>query len=310
MAKKGCDSKETGPLNVQEYLHETCGVRVDVLDATTRAWLGALTKGAYTVRLAGSSRRFTEPAAAHAVEHGIWVRTLPSPFNGIVDEAWLKMALAANLADTPDVLAIAMQYTRGAPALYDRDVQIAGAAEYGRLVNGARQEGSDFNDYLGVVWHYEHGVVDHPETAQFRCLDCSGYMRMIWGFGHHLEGTACGDRVPLCLNPRPDRSAMPRRAHEIFEYGPGEIVIGREGDGDGDLSALEVGDLVFFDADRGDGERLDHVGMYLGLDDGGHQRFISSRKTHNGPTLGDYGGASVLDGSGHYARSFRAARRL
>jgi hypothetical protein len=58
-----------------------------------------------------------------------------------------------------------MQYTQGAPALDDGGLQIAGAAEYGPLVNGGRQEGSDFNDYLDIVWHYEHGVVDKPEAA-------------------------------------------------------------------------------------------------------------------------------------------------
>jgi cell wall-associated NlpC family hydrolase len=78
----------------------------------------------------------------------------------------------------------------------------------------------------------------------------------------------------------------------------------------GDLSPLAVGDLLFFDRDTKDGRRLDHVGMYLGPDEGGHHRFISSRKTHNGPTLGDVGGRSILDGTGDYARSFRAARRL
>jgi hypothetical protein len=50
--------------------------------------------------------------------------------------------------------------------------------------------------------------------------------------------------------------------------------------------------------------------MYLGIDSGGHHRFISSRKTANGPTLGDTGGRSILDGTGFYAVAFRSARRL
>jgi hypothetical protein len=33
-------------------------------------------------------------------------------------------------------------------------------------------------------------------------------------------------------------------------------------------------------------------------DEGGHHRFISSRKTHNGPILGDVGGRSILDDTG------------
>ena len=76
------------------------------------------------------------------------------------------------------------------------------------------------------------------------------------------------------------------------------------------LDRLHVGDLVFFDADPDDGPALDHVGMYLGRDSAGHRRFISSRKGANGPTMGDVKGASILDGTGLYARAFRSARRL
>ena len=77
-----------------------------------------------------------------------------------------------------------------------------------------------------------------------------------------------------------------------------------------DLEILDVGDLVFFDVESDDGARLDHVGMYLGTDASGAQRFISSRKTANGPTFGDAGGRSTLNGSGIYPRRLRAARRL
>ena len=57
-------------------------------------------------------------------------------------------------------------------------------------------------------------------------------------------------------------------------------------------------------------EDLDHVGMYLGRDTNGHYGFISSRKTADGPTMGDRGGKSILDGTGLYARTFRAVRRV
>jgi hypothetical protein len=73
---------------------------------------------------------------------------------------------------------------------------------------------------------------------------------------------------------------------------------------------LQTGDLVFFDADPSDDPAIDHVGMFLGRDEAGRSRFISSRKSPNGPTLGDVHGASLLDGTGLYARSFRSARRL
>jgi len=75
-------------------------------------------------------------------------------------------------------------------------------------------------------------------------------------------------------------------------------------------SELLPGDLVFFDANGDEGARMDHVGLYLGLDSVGAARFVSSRKTVNGPTLGDVGGRSVLTGTGLYALSWRAARRI
>ncbi|MBY8852659.1 C40 family peptidase, partial [Saccharothrix sp. MB29] len=76
-----------------------------------------------------------------------------------------------------------------------------------------------------------------------------------------------------------------------------------------DYSRLQPGDLVFFEVED-DPDTLDHVGIYLGLDDGGHHRFISSRERINGPTLGDVGGTSLLDDGGFYSTSWRSVRRL
>ncbi len=274
------------------------------------ACTATLTLGASTVGLSGPQRLFAEPTAADPVSHAVWVRTLPAPFDGSIDPAWLEDAFAANRSGVPDVLALAMQYTHGAPAIHDGVLQIAGEAGYGPLRGGKRQEGSDFNDYLGVTWTYPDDRVDAPEPGQFRCLDCSGFMRMIWGYRHNLAGFGYVDNIALCLDASEDRSAMPRRANEIYASGPGVVVIEDEDAPVVDLSPLAVGDLLFFNADAADGARLDHVGMYLGIDDGGHHRFISSRKGHNGPTLGDVRGRSILNGTGLYAKTFRAARRL
>ncbi|KOX26931.1 hypothetical protein ADL06_14970 [Streptomyces sp. NRRL F-6491] len=70
------------------------------------------------------------------------------------------------------------------------------------------------------------------------------------------------------------------------------------------------GDLVFFKLDARTGQRLDHVGMVLGHDTGGHLIFVSSREEVNGPTIGDIGGVSRLDGNGYYAKTLRSAKRL
>jgi hypothetical protein len=280
--------------------------RTEVRDARGK-WLATFTDSAYTVVLVGPRRTFAEGKAS--VTHAKWVRTYPAPFRGKPRKDWLERALAANQARTPDVLALAMQYIRDAPAIVEDGLQIAGDARYGPGTETNRQEGSDFNDYLGVTWAYPGEPRDTPEPKQFRCLDCSGYLRMVWGYRHNLAGGGYEDRVPLSVAPKPDHGSLPRRAHQIFDSAPGVVVIPR-GEQLADLSRLDVGDLVFFDADTGDGPAIDHVGMFLGRDADRRYRFISSRKARNGPTLGDYHGASLLDGTGLYARSFSAARRL
>lgn len=269
-------------------------------------WLATLTQGAQTVTIDGPRRTFSEDQAR--VTHTAWVRALPAPFDGTIDRAWLRRALAANTKRQPDLLALGMQYLRGAPALHEAGLQIAGDAAYGPLVDGKHQEGSDFNDYLGVSWTYADGSADAPEPLQFQCLDCSGFVRMIWGFRRHAPNT-----VPVLALSRAasaDGSALPRRAVQMAARAPGVLIERNRGVQLRDLSRLLIGDLVFFDAEADDGTSIDHVGLFLGVDSGGHHRFLSSRKGANGPTLADVHGKSILDGKGLYARSLRAVRRL
>jgi NlpC/P60 family len=262
--------------------------------------LATFTDGAYTVTLLGPQRTFTEPNAKNPVVTDVWVRVLPRPFNGQVDESWLAHALGDA---SPDVLAVSMQYIAGAPAIADSSgVQIAGKAAYGPVKeDDSREEGGDFNDYLGIAWKF--GTSTHQPKADFiRSLDCSGFMRMVWGY-----------RSGLPLTYKPDGGAsIPRHSWEILDSAPGVLIIpGTNDQPVTDLSRLAVGDLVFFHAKTEDHvPPIDHVGMYLGKDTGGHDRFISSRQKIDGPTMGDYGGSSLLDGRGLYAQSFRAARRL
>ncbi|KFU80425.1 hypothetical protein [Amycolatopsis lurida] len=71
-------------------------------------------------------------------------------------------------------------------------------------------------------------------------------------------------------------------------------------------SALQPGDLLFFDPEPQLGPLVSHIG----LDSEGKRRVLSSRKVANGPTFGDAGGTSLIDGEGTYAKAFRAAKRL
>jgi cell wall-associated NlpC family hydrolase len=284
--------------------------RVEVRGASRRA-IALFTQGAATVTLAGPTRTFSDPAGTARVRHGVWVRMLPRPFDGDVDWTWLGSALAANADRRPDVLAIALQYVKGAPSLFAGELRIAGDACYGPLRrDGSRDEGSDFNDYLGIAWTYPDGEVDEPEARQERCLDCSGFVRMVFGYRRAFPHAGYGISIPLSLRPVRDRSALPRRAFEMLRGGPGRIIIRNDGMQVVDLSKVRIGDLVFFDAETDDGTRIDHVGIYVGLDRRARHRFLSSREGANGPTMSDIRGASVLDGLGFYARAFRAVRRL
>lgn len=281
---------------------------VEVKDAGGRL-VATFTRGANTVAFSGPMRTFAEPDEGPEVTHGVWLRTLPKPFNGTIDPAWLKYAVRANSRQAPDILGIAMQYIAGASPVFGDTLQIGGEAHYGPLVGGQREEGSDFNDYLGIRWRYLDQV-DKPEERQFRCLDCSGFIRIVWGYRRSLPGDRYSSSIPLCLAPQRTRRAMPRRAVQICDSAPGVMVVENANVQVKDFSALAIGDLVFFDADTGDGTDIDHVGIYLGPDSENDHRFISSRKRANGPTLGDSGGKSILNGAGLYAKAFRAVRRV
>lgn len=258
--------------------------------------LATLTDGSRSVVLTGPARRLAESGTTETVTTTAWVRLLPGPFRGTVDTAWVRDRLADS---SPDLLAAAMAYVTGAPTVAGADGgTVSSDASYGPLVDGSRQEGSDWNDYLGVTATYD-GVADAPEAAQAGALDCSGFVRMVFGVAGGFPMTVVPDGVRL-----------PRRAVQMATQAPGTVVVPDRGRQVTSFGALLAGDLVLFDASTDDGTAVDHVGIYLGKDSLGRQRFVSSRKTVDGPTLGDVGGRSVLDGTGLYATSFRTVRRL
>ena len=259
--------------------------------------LATFSRTARTVSLRGPSRTFSEAGLVPVVRHSTWVRELTAPFAGTVDWAWLSAALADR---SPDVLAAGLQYAVGAPDEVDASgLRFAGDASYGPLTaTGTRAEGSDFNDYLGLTWRYATGS-DAPETDQLGDLDCSGFVRMVMGYR---------GGVPLALNP--DGVGLPRRSFEILASGPGVLLQTDIGVRPALPTSLTPGDLVFFDASTDDGTRVDHMGIYLGVDSVGAPRFMSSRKTVDGPTFADVGGRSTLSGTGLYATAFRGVRRI
>jgi cell wall-associated NlpC family hydrolase len=280
--------------------------RTAARDAAGRT-AAVFTDGARTVRLTGAVRTFREPKYTSAtVSTDAWVRLAPQEWKaGEEKAAWVLPWLTAALADTsPDALAIATQYLVGMPEQKDnKGVRFAGDAGFGPFSEtdpDGRAENSDFFDYLGVKYAFPDGGRSTPQPDRFGDLDCSGFLRMVYGYrlGYPVRSANTAG------------VGLPRRAFAMAQFGPGAVVIENRNSTVREHARLQPGDLLFFNLDPSDGPQADHSGIYLGLDDAGHHRFVSSRSKANGPTLGDYGGASILDGSGRLAQTFRSARRL
>ncbi|MEU6049289.1 NlpC/P60 family protein [Streptomyces xanthochromogenes] len=300
----------------------TAGDRWSRLDHPARSVLrgadgqikAVLSDGARTATLKGPERTFAEPAAtASKVSTTDWVRLMPKPWTkGAESEEWFR-TWYKQYADSreDDIFAIAFQYGAGAPERKEKDGRvIAGDANFGPLnTTGAeggdlRLEQSDFYDYIGAPYPFRDGVVGKPEAIRARSLDCSGFIRMVLGFR---------SRYPLMSSDK-SGNGLPRTANGMARSKEGTDVLPLKGiapkDRPSAIDQLQPGDLVFFKLDTRTGQRLDHVGMVVGHDTEGHLIFVSSREEVNGPTIGDIGGVSRLDGNGYYAKTLRSAKRL
>jgi cell wall-associated NlpC family hydrolase len=269
--------------------------------------VASFTDGARTVVFTGPERTFTEPAnTTTSLTTTAWVRLAPQEWHpGAETEPWFTQWFAVARTDTsPDVLAVATEYLQGSPELKDgKGIRYAGDASFGPESDtdpDGRAENSDFYDYLGIGWTFPSGTV-RPKPSRYGDVDCSGYLRLVYGYrlGYPLRNVN---------TPGP---GLPRRAFAISRYGPGVEVIVNRGAPPHDYGELQPGDLVFFNSDPGTGPfRTDHSGIFMGVDRGGHYRFLSSRSRANGPTFGDTGGGAILDGGGYWSQRLRNARRI
>lgn len=276
--------------------------------------LATFTDGARTATLTGPSRTFSEPANTRSkVVTENWVRLMPEEWRkGAEREQWFKEWFKEYYgSEKEDLFAIAFQYGDQAPVKKDADgTPYAGDAAFGPLnpdsVGGSdlRIEQSDFYDYLGQSYTFRNGTTMVAEPAKYRSIDCSGFMRTVFGYRA---------RYPLMATDT-SGDGLPRTANGMARSEAGVDIIPLKGvapaDRPSSTDVLQPGDLVFFKLDSRTGQRLDHVGMYLGNDADGHKIFISSREEANGPTMGDKGGTSRLDGNGFYASMLRSAKRL
>lgn len=277
--------------------------------------MAVLTDGSRTATLTGKARTFEEPTSTKSkVSTRDWVRLLPEEWEkGAEKEQWFKDWYAENKdSEEDDLFAFAFQYVAGAPDKKDEQGTLyAGDADFGPLnTTGAeggdlRLEQSDFYDFLGVQYPFRDGAVGTPEAMRARSLDCSGFIRMVLGYRA---------RYPLMSLDSASGDGLPRTANGMARSKLGADVLPLTGisaeDRPANIDQLQPGDLVFFKLDTRTKERLDHVGMVLGYDTEGHLIFVSSREEVNGPTIGDIGGVSRLDGNGYYAKTLRSAKRL
>jgi cell wall-associated NlpC family hydrolase len=270
--------------------------------------LAVFTDGARTVRLNGPARTFAEPRFTEAtVTTTSWIRLAPQEWQqGAEGEDWFRPWLEKALTSkAPDVLATTMDYIDGARKKEnDKGLQVAGDAAFGPLSKidpDGRAENSDFYDYLGVSWSFPDGKKEQPSEKHFLSLDCSGFIRMVYGYrlGYPLHDT------------NTKGVGLPRRAYAMAQYGPGVQLMPNTGKQATDIDRLQPGDLLFFNAGPVQNAHIEHSGIFLGVDSTGHYRFISSRSQANGPTFGDAGGTSILDGrDAYWAVRFRTARRI
>ncbi|KOU53088.1 C40 family peptidase [Streptomyces sp. WM6378] len=278
--------------------------------------LATFTDKARTATLKGPSRTFTEPAStAVRVVTEDWVRLMPQTWRqGAEKEAWFKAWFKENFgSNEEDLFATAFQYTTGAPVKKDaKGLAYAGDAMFGPVNPDLTKhrgtpllEQSDFFHYLGIPYTFRDGTTKQPEAARARAVDCSGFVRMVFGYRA---------RYPLASDDNKG-DGLPRTANGMARSHLGADIIPLSGpapwyERPKNIDVLQPGDLLFFKMDRHTGDRLDHVALYLGPDAEGHKTFISSRKEVNGPTIGDKGGVSRIDGSGFYAQLLRNAKRL
>lgn len=295
----------TATASGNSYRRLTQPDRTQMLDAEGRT-VAIMTDGARMVHVAGPRRTFAEPRFTKAkVQAEFWVRLAPKEWRaGAEKEKWFIDWLAKARKDrSPDVLAVAREYTYVAPPKKDPEGrQYSGDAAFGPLSDkdpDGRAENSDFYDYLGVSWTFPDKK-EKPAASHIRSLDCSGFLRMVYGYrlGYPLRGTNTSG------------PGLPRRAYAMAAVGPGALLMPNTGKRSRELDRLLPGDLLFFNAGPVQGANIEHSGIYLGVDDRGHHRFISSRTTANGPTMGDLGGESILDGTGYWALRWRTARRI
>lgn len=269
--------------------------------------VASMTDDARTVVVYGKWRTLAEPQfGGPSVDTNAYVYLLPRAWRaGAQKQPWFTTWLQGTI-DHPkrDIFGIAKQYFDRAPALTNSEgVRYAGDASFGPANPNdpiGRDQLNDFYDYLGTSWKFGNGKVKQPVKRRYGDVDCSGFVRLVYGYraGYPLSDDS-GD-VP---------NGLPRHVKQISTQGTGVTIVPNTGVRPKSFSKLQPGDLLIFDNDP-TSPGLDHIAIFMGKDTAGHYRFMSSRSKVNGPTMSDVGGPSYLDSQGLYPSSWRMAIRL
>jgi cell wall-associated NlpC family hydrolase len=281
--------------------------RTQIRRRADQAVVATMTVGARTAVLAGPTRKFQEPSTTSAViDSTSWVRVLPQAWQqGDETKSWFTKWLRDQLGATskPDVLAAAMQYLPGEPDRRDgKGIRYAGDAGFGYVHSRDERDGADFYDYLEIPWNFSDAGVKRPAKRWRGELDCSGYVRLVYGYRFGL---------PLLYESATTTvDGLPRTAASMAAHARSVVIAAGSNPSrpPADVSAVQPGDLVFF-ALHDDPALITHSGIYVGADTDGRMRFVSSRGTVDGPTFGDVRGDGVID-SGYFHDRLRRVIRL
>ena len=280
----------------------------EVVEKDSGDVVARLTDKGRTAVVFGPERTLEEPGATDAkVTTDAWVRVLPHQWKKSGEKGeWFGEWLAENKdSEEPDALEIGTQYFRGAEDKVDDDgLRYAGDADFGPMGDdGLREVGGDYNDFMEITVSHPDKKKDPPEKKDKNALDCSGFLRIVLGYRMGY---------PMFGKNETEGDGLQRQVQGMVDHAPGVLLEEDTGDKPGSLDRVTEnmlpGDIVFFETDGEPG--LDHSGFYMGKDSQGKHRFMSSRDTINGPTMGDVAGPSILDGNGLFANKFRAVRRL
>lgn len=232
--------------------------------------IATFTDGARSAVLSGPSRTFADPQRTSAV---------------VTTTNWVRFAPQAWKAGAEKEAWFRPWLDQ---ELGDRSPDVlAVAAQYVTFAHYS--DDADFNDFLGVTYN---GV--KPRKDRFGEVDAAGYVRLVYG---------CRLGYPL------GAAGLPRTPQEMPTAPLGAVIANNAAGSAQTRFLAQPGDLLLFTTD-GNKAAVDHVGIYLGVDDAGQQRFIASRGTPNGPSFGDSSGRSVLDDDGPYAAGLWGIRRL